>query len=177
MKRKHFIIWTFLALLLSCKTQQTIVLTSETYDKTSDITTLIQIPYGNINIPGKWIKYSYNNSSRQTLFKNKDSITIAVTKIPKNKYSFYKVDQSEKDFVNEFYKWDSEYFINTGLTITKLADNSEKGFIIWKATSKGASTVLLFGTKNNLAYNLATMTHKWTDRECEAFLLDLYGKN
>lgn len=89
--------------LLGCATHQTSVVVSDNYNQEADQTTLTIVPHGNINIPGKWTKTSYNAVSRQHFFENKDSITIAVTKNPKDQYPFYQKDLSDKEFTTQYY--------------------------------------------------------------------------
>lgn len=179
---KYMILRPLLAAILlliftSCKTKQTSVITGNAYDPSTNVTTLIQVPYGNIVIPGNWTKKSYSRSSHQTFFKNADTITIAVCKNPQQTYSVYSAGQSDKQFVSAFYKWDSEYWKRKGYQIDVLNDNSDNGYIIWGLKGNNVNAIFLFGAKKSLAYNFACFSSKWTDRQRIQFLVDLFYNN
>jgi len=176
-KLRRLILIFVLTIYSSILLGQTSNLTADTYDEEKNTTTLVQIPYSNIVIPGKWTRTKYNTSSQQILYENQDSVTISVVKLYKRKYSFYTTGQNDKDFVLAFYKWDSDYYKSNEVNVQQLADSSGKGYIIWKATGKHINSVFLFGAKKKLAYNFATMTNKWTDKQSEAFLIDLFNNN
>lgn len=152
---------------------------ADSYDQKKDQTTLIILPYGNIVIPKKWTKKSYNQISRQHFFTNNDSTTIAVTKNPKNKYSFYKSNQTDSEFVIDFVKWDAEFFEKQGFTTATLDNQSEIGFILWqvKNEEKNVNTIILFGVKNGFAYNFSGTSKTWTETKIKDFLVQLFNKN
>lgn len=158
---------------------QTSVITGTDYDKIKDQTVLLLIPQGNITIPGKWVKTGYNQSSRQTFFTDGDSTTVALAKMLKNKYPFKVDDKTDKTFVNAFFKWDSDYWAQQGLTIKILSDKTDDGYIVWQAFSdvKNVNTVFLFGTKNGRIYNFSTSSKRWDDARKEKYLTDLYLSN
>lgn len=165
--------------LASCKTTQSSMIIADTYDQKKDQTTLTILPYGNIVIPEKWTKKSYNQISRQHFFTNNDSTTIAVTKNPKNKYSFYKSNQTDSEFVTDFVKWDAEFFEKQGFKTTTLDNQSEIGFILWqvKNEEKNVNTIILFGSKNGLAYNFSGSSKNWTETQIKNFLVQLFNSN
>jgi hypothetical protein len=98
--------------LTSCKTPQTSMIIADSYDEKKNQTTLTLLPYGNIVLPGKWTRTSYNQVSRQHFFTNHDSTTIAIAKNSKDKYPFFKPNRTDIEFVTSFVKWDSEYWEN-----------------------------------------------------------------
>ena len=122
---------------------------ADSYDEKKNQTTLTLLPYGNIVFPDKWTKTSYNQVSKQHFFTNNDSTTVAVTKNPKEKYPFYKTNQTDNEFVTDFVKWDAEYWEKQGLTITTVDNQADKGYILWQAKSdeKNVNTIFLFGSK------------------------------
>ena len=175
-----FILGLFALLFIACKTSQTSMLIADSYDEKTNKTTLMLFPYGNIIFPDKWTKTSYNSSSRQHFFKNSDTTTVAVTKNPKEKYPFYKPTQTDKDFVTEFVKWDSEYWQKQGLTVKTINDNSDSGYIVWQAVredSISVNTFFLFGSKSGFAYNFSGTSTTWTDKKVEEFLINLFNTN
>jgi hypothetical protein len=163
--------------LISCKTAQTTMIVGDSYDKNTNQTTLTLLPYGNITFPDKWVKTNYIQESRQHFFKNLDSTELAVTKNPREKYPFFKKEQTDKDFTSEFVKWDGEYWQKEGLTTKILNDHSDIGFITWQITGKNSDTILLFGSKNGFAYNFSTTSKIWNDKKREQFLVDLFRNN
>ncbi|MBF8964493.1 hypothetical protein I0P70_14665 [Pontibacter sp. FD36] len=165
--------------LYSCKTAQTSMIIADSYDENKNQTTLSLIPNGNIVIPGKWTKTEYLQASRQHFFKNGDSTTVAVTKNPKQKYPFFKAEQTDKEFVADFVKWDSEYWAKQGISTKTLADQSNNGYILWQAVSeeKNVNTIFLFGSKDGFAYNFSGTSKKWTVEEIQDFLVKLFNEN
>ena len=136
-------------------------------------------PNGNIVLPDKWTKSSYNQVSKQHFFKNNDSTTVAVAKNKKQEYPFYKSTQSNEDFLTEFTKWESDYFKSQGATIRLINDQSDKGYILWKATieKENINTIYLFGLKGDYAYNLLGDSKTWTEEKIKAFLIKLFSDN
>jgi len=159
-------------------TAQTSMVVTDSYNEEKNQTTLTLLPYGNIVIPDKWAKVSYNNVSKQHFFKNSDSITIAVTKNPKKNYPFFKKKQTDKNFVTEFVNWDAEYWQKQGFEIKRISDNSNDGFLIWQVLdAKKISTIFLFGSKNDLAYNFAVVSKGWSNEKAQEFLINLFRTN
>ena len=136
MKITKIITGIFILLNISCKTYQTSMIVGDNYDSNSNQTTLILLPFGNIVIPEEWKKTSYNQASKQHFFQNKELTTIGIVKNLKEKYPFYKTEFSNKDFVNEFVKWDSEYWKEQGLEIKIIENKTEESFVIWNAKDK-----------------------------------------
>lgn len=93
-----------IVLNLGCSSSRTSIIVSDSYDKATDKTTLGLIPYGNIEIQGKCTKTRYNEVSRQHFFVNNDSIAIAITKAPKEKYPFYEENLTDEEFTEKFYQ-------------------------------------------------------------------------
>ena len=155
------------------------MIVGDSYDENNNQTTLTIFPDGNILLPGKWTKTSFNHSSKQHFFKNNDSITVAVAKNKKENYPFYKPAQSDKDFLAEFTKWESEYFKSQGAAIHLLDDQAEKGYVLWKATieKENINTIYLFGLKTGYAYNLLADSKTWADEKTKAFLIKLFNDN
>jgi hypothetical protein len=176
MKRTIPILFLVLVFLGSCKTRQTTMLISDSYDEENDITSLLLFPYGNIDIPGKWIKTNYNETSKQHYFKNNDSTSIAVALNPVYKYPFHIDNLNNEQWVNEFYQWDSEYYRNQGYTteILKLSDSGN--FLVWKITGKNVNSMFLFGRKEEYAMNFAVYNNL-PDEQRINFLSELFEQN
>lgn len=182
MKNKALIIGILFILNLSCKTNQTSTIVADKYDATKNQTTLTILPYGNVIIPNKWKKTSYNQISKQHFFQNNDSTTISIAKNLKDKYPFYKVNQNDKEFVAEFVKWDSEYWKEQGLEISTIENKTEKMYIIWntknkKETKPEVNTLFLFGVKNNFVYGFSISSRIWNNDQKIEFLKNLYESN
>ncbi|MDL2297364.1 hypothetical protein LJC68_10015, partial [Bacteroidales bacterium OttesenSCG-928-B11] len=170
--------------LSACKTQYVSTIVGGDYDKSKNQTDYFVLPYGSVSIPGKWEKTNYNSVSRQQFFQNTDSIIIAVSFGPCNKYEFNR-DNSKKgfDFVTAFYEWDSEYFeSNYRLNREKIESNEKENFIIWRVFGENNNiywdTYFLFGEKNGYANSFSIMkTDKWTKEEKMYFLKKIYLNN
>jgi predicted phosphoadenosine phosphosulfate sulfurtransferase len=155
------------------------MIVGDNYDEKKNQTTLTMLPYGNIVLPDKWTKTSYNQVSKQHYFKNNDSTTVAVAKNQKQKYPFYKSEQSNKDFLTEFTKWESDHFKSQGATVSIIDDQSDKGYILWKAIieKENINTFYLFGLKGDYAYNFLADSKTWTDEKIKSFLIKLFNDN
>ncbi|MFA7446722.1 MAG: hypothetical protein WCY89_12320 [Flavobacteriaceae bacterium] len=179
MIRYKIFLGLFLFVFISCKTNKTSMLISDNYDESKNQTTLMLFPYGNIVFPDKWTKTDFNQSSKQHIFTNNNSTTLAIAKNPKEKYPFFKTELTDKEFVADFVQWDSEYWRNQGITVSIINDQSDNGYILWKATNeeKSINTIFLFGAKNDFGYNFSVASETWSEEKIKDFLIDLYINN
>lgn len=167
--------------LASCKASSggTSMIIGDHYEEKKDETILTLLPYGNIVIPGKWTKTHYNQTSKQHTFKSADSTSLAVAKNPKDKFSFYKKEMSDKEFVHAFVDWETDYYGKQGVTSRKLDDQSDKGYIIWKAEKpdENVNTTVLYGVKNGFAYGFMIPATQWSEERVKTFLVGLFNAN
>ena len=166
-------------LLLSCiPTKSTSVLYSDDYSKEKDLTSVMIFPYGQIKIPGKWTKTSYNSSSRQYFFSNADSVTFAVALNPWDKYEFYKQGMTPNNFVKAYYDWDANYWQQqTKGQLRILRENSDKNYITWNLTKEpNINSYFLFGLKNKIAFNLYVTSNKWDESRKVELLEKIYNE-
>ena len=173
---------TFLLAILffaNCLAQRTTLVSCD-YDKKRDQTNYMVFPYGSVSIPGKWEQTSYNSTSKQQYFKNEDTISIAISFGPCNKYEF-NTDNSKKgfDFVRAYYEWDSEYFVNTfGLQQYLIEENEINSYIIWHVygdyNESHFDTYFLFGEKKGFVSTYSITGSKWTVEQKLEFLKELY---
>lgn len=181
--KKHLIklsVFFLLTLLFLKASAQKTTIFATNYDKKKDLTVQVILPYGNISIPGKWTKTSFNQVSKQHFFTNADSITLSVSKNPIDKYPFFKPGLSGQQLVSEFVKWDSEYWEQQGLKIKVLKDESENGFIAWQATINkeyDVNTIFVYGYKNGFAYGFSVSSKLWPEEKMQEFLIQLFKNN
>lgn len=164
---------------LSCTpTKSTSVLYSDNYDKDKDLTSVMIFPYGQIKIPGKWTKTSYNSSSRQYFFTNTDSVTFAVALNPWDKYEFYKQGMTPNQFVKAYYDWDANYWQQqTKGQLKILKENTDKNYITWNLTKEpDVDSYFLFGLKNSTAFNLYVTSDKWNESKKVELLEKIYNE-
>lgn len=173
----HVFLALGLLLLAACKSSYDSLLIADEYSEKKDMTTLTMLPYGSIEIPGKWDKVYYNESSRQHYFKNSDSVGIAITKNPMKNYPFFEEGMKAKDFSKAWYTWEEEHYSSKGIQIEQLKSNEEAGYVIWKATAERTNNIFLYGVKKNMAYNLGSVDDRWPEEERIAFLEALWKKN
>ena len=167
--------------LTNCASKQATTIVGDNYNASKNQTEYFIFPYGSVNIPGKWEKSNYNTSSKQQSFTNQDSIILAVTFAKDDKYEFNQDGLHRGyDFVNAFYEWDSQYFIDTfGLERKQLESDTINHFIVYKIygerDEKEYDTYFLVGEKNRSVsvYSIAS-TNKWTENEKILFLKDLF---
>ncbi|MDC1106118.1 hypothetical protein OAT16_05390 [Prolixibacteraceae bacterium] len=171
----------FFMTLSNCVSQKSSYIIGSDYNKTKDITTYFSYPYGSIQIPGKWEKGSFNASSREQSFVNKDGIMISIAMTPTDKYPFNLDGKlTGYAFVKEFYDWESKYFMESfGLQCHKVERDSKTQFIIFQVEgeveNQKVDNVLLFGVKQHTAYNLSVkIKQDWSTLERIIFLKNLH---
>ena len=94
--------------------------------------TIINTKYGRISIRGKWTNTSYNPDSRQYEFTNELNELLAITKAPKKDYPFYSSSFTDNHFAHAYYKWESGFWQNQGLSTQLLLNDNKKNYIICK---------------------------------------------
>jgi hypothetical protein len=166
-------------LILSCtSTGKTSVLYSDQYDPQIDITNVMIFPYGEIKIPGKWIKTSRNEISGQIFFIGVDStkVAIALQKWDNYEFSYKNPEITPENFVQKFYEWDANYLkTKTNGQIKILTENKEKNYLVWSLERDNQSIeYFLFGLKEKTAYNLNISNDDWDEAKKIDFLQKLF---
>ena len=87
---KGIILFAAVVSFISCGSakQATSTIVGGDYDAKKNTTEYFVVPYGQVSIPGKWEKTSYNSAARQQFFRNDESVNIAVSFGPYDKYEF-----------------------------------------------------------------------------------------
>lgn len=180
MKYLFGLFW-FSVLVSSCMslgntTQSTIV--GGEYKADKNITEYFVLPYGNVSLPGKWEKWQYDSNSRQQFFKNEDSVIVAISFGPVNRYEFNRDGTLRGyDFVKAYYDWESDYFVKLGLQAKMVESDQQNNYIICRFWGEKFDTYFLFGERNSNACNYSIHSaKKWTEDEKVQFLKGLYLK-
>lgn len=177
-KIQSLLLLLIVAIISSCGSanRYTSTIVGGDYDAAKDITSYFVFPYGEVNLPGKWEKGAFNNNSRQQFFHNQDSVIIAVSFGPCNKYEFNKDGVlMGYEFVEAYYKWDSENFLTNGFECKLLESDKSKNCLLYRVFGKGADTYFFLGEKNGNANNYSIQaTDKWTESEKIQFLKSLF---
>lgn len=168
-------------IVTGCITQKESTIVGGEYNESKNQTDYFVLPFGSVNIPGKWEKTYYTSDSRQQFFTNKDSVSIAIAFERYDNFSF-NTDGSVKgyDFVKTFYEWDSRYLVESyGLNRNLIEKDSIKKYIIYriygKTDLKEFNTYFLVGEKSGNVSNFSiSYTDKWTENEKIEFLRKLY---
>ena len=176
-KVQGLLLLLIVAILSSCGSakRSTSTIVGGDYDAKKDITEYFVFPYGQVSIPGKWEKTSYNSASRQQFFRNDESVNIAVSFGPYDKYEF-NMDGSLKgyEFVEAFYEWESKYFVSNGLECKILETDKENKHIIYRVFGNKFDTYILICEKNGFVSNFSiNATDKWTEQQKVDFLKSL----
>lgn len=153
------------------------MLISDNYDVKTNITTLALIPYGQINIPGHWKKTKYLEISKQHFFQDIDSTIIAVAKAPQENYSFYSEIMSGEEFAEAFFQWDSAFYSENGYQPDRVITEIKGDFVIWKVIDKNVNAFLVYGGKDDFAYNFGVFSDNWPDEQKINFLIELFVDN
>ena len=178
MKRiKGIILFAAVVSFISCGSakQATSTIVGGDYDAKKNTTEYFVFPYGQVSIPGKWEKTSYNSVSRQQFFRNDESVNIAVSFGPYDKYEFNK-DGSLKgyEFVEAFYEWESKYFVSNGLECKILETDKGNKHILYRVFGDKFDTYFLICEKNGFVSNFSiNATDKWTEQQKVDFLKSL----
>lgn len=130
-----------------------------------------------LKIPGKWQILNTTADSGQTYLKNNEGIIIAVARNPMKSYPFYKNSATEFENVTLFYQWDSDYYREQKMNVSKIKENAALGYIIWKYNDKKLDNLFLFGASNNNFLNLLVYTKNWSEPEKILFLENLFTLN
>ncbi|NTW34100.1 MAG: hypothetical protein HGB12_16030 [Bacteroidetes bacterium] len=168
-------------ILKSCSTQRVSTIVGCDYNEKQNQTDYFVLPFGSVSLPGKWEKSSYNSSSRQQFFLNRDSITTAIAFGQCNNFEFNS-DRSKVGygFVKSYYNWEKQYFSeNLGLEVNLIEADSLKNIIIFNVrgiyNTDKIDNVLLFGETNCKVSSFSVLeTPKWTMELMVDFLKDIY---
>jgi hypothetical protein len=162
----------------NCATTSRSLLIANSYNPQNNITTLTALPYGNIDIPGRWAKTGYVGSSGQHFFKNSDLTVIAVGKLPQTKIPSYQKSKTNYENVYAFYKWDSEYFKNKkGYEVREIKNDEDNCFVLWDIEKGETRYIFIFGLKNGMFYNFLVQSGNWPEDKIHNFLIDLFLNN
>lgn len=159
------------AILTSCMAPKAIsTIESSNYDDKTNLTTFTKFPFGSISIPGKWIKVSYNQVSRQHNYNNADSVLTAVAINCSSSYPFYKPNMNLNQTVKEFYEWDSKYLAdNINGTRTIVQRDTINHFIVWQIKAGNEKYKVdnhyLFGCENGIIFTVFVSAKKWTNEQ------------
>lgn len=173
------ILFSLAALMNSCATQATSTIVGCNYKTDKDVTHYFVLPYGEVELPGKWEKENYNQVSRQQFFKNQEDVSVAIALGATNKYEFNQ-DGALKgyDFVNAFYEWEAKYFEDNGIKSQIIETDKENNLIIFRLFGQYGdqvvNTYFLLREKNGFISNFSIYSAKnWDENQKVAFLKSL----
>jgi hypothetical protein len=183
--KKTFTTLSVILFLTNCAVQKTSsvrqTIVSLKYDDEKNITDYSVFPYGQVYIPGKWVKTTYNTVSKQQIFANKDSVPLAISFNPCDKYEFnYNGTKKGFEFLKAFYNWEKEYFVKTvGLQEKLIEVDSIKNYIIFSVKGSSQSekidNVYLFAENNCFVSNFSIFeTSQWSEEQKVDFLKKMY---
>ena len=171
-----FLFVAFITFALSCSTSKKIKVVQEEPVK---VTKADFGEEGFIQIPGEWTLSSENKLTNQKFFRNKDSVLIAITRNPMEKYSFYAAGMKDSIFTETFFRWESNHFEKQGLMVSVFEKHKGGEYIIWTVKGKEkVDALLLYGGKKNFGYALSLLEPKnLTINQSKAFLIQLFRDN
>ena len=144
-------------------------------------------------IPGKWEFRTQLKESGQFHLTNKsEKLSLLISVRKPEKFEFYQEGLTEKELLNKFYKWESDYWTSSNgikAEVSEVKQNEEKNYIIWKLTLKNMSqndnkyqtSYLLYAVRNNnlISISLTNNTDKkkpLTETESTELLEKIYLK-
>lgn len=141
-------------------------------------TTKYNSPSGVVLIPGVWLTLNYEKSSGQQYYQNEEGVIIAIAKMPKKSYSFYKPSQKNYETIEAFTKWDTEYKEQNKYKTIILVENPELEYQIWKFKDDNQiDNVFLYGGIGDYILNLLVYTDIWTETKKIEFLEETLRMN
>jgi hypothetical protein len=171
-----------LAVTLSqCASKKWSTVEGSTYNPATDATDYFVVPFGKVSIPGIWYKTDFNEVSRQQLFKNADSTTLAIAFSRVNQYAF-NTDGSKTglDFVYAFYEWDSQYLVQTHQIQRAILEiDTANQYMIYRIFGRNErfvfDTYFLIGEQQGNVSNISIfLTDQWSATEKVALLKRIY---
>ncbi|MBB4602748.1 hypothetical protein HNQ93_003513 [Hymenobacter luteus] len=143
--------------------------------------TIINTKYGRISIRGKWKNTAYNPDSRQYEFTNEQNELLAITKAPKKDYPFYSSSFTDNHFAHAYYKWESEFWKNQGLSSQMILNDNKRNYVICKFSGKfeqkQVNNTFLFASKKGFAYNILITSDKLSQEKKIELLTSTYEAN
>jgi hypothetical protein len=172
----YIAILTSLSLFTACSTKKNI---TQVQNENTSVTKADFGSEGVINIPDEWVLSSENKLTNQKFFRNKDSILLAITRNPMEKYSFHVVGMEDTIFTQAFYDWESKHYEKQGMEVKMLEKSFQKDYIIWTAKGKdNVNAVLLYGGKKEHGYAMTILDPRnLTLNQQKAFLIQVYRDN
>ena len=177
---RGFIVLSIACLLGSCSSSRYMsTIVGGEYDEKKDVTDYFVLPLGQVALPGKWEKTSYNQVSKQQFFENQDSISVAIAFGLVNKFEF-NGDGSLKgfDFVEAYYKWEAEYQESFGLKSQIFESDKTKNYMIYRFYGKynddNVDTYYIVSANDGRFSSYAIYrADKWSESEKIQFLKNL----
>ena len=177
--QKNIILLTLLILALTgCSTSsKTTTIVGGEYDEKKDVTNYFVLPYGSVELPGKWEKTTYYRTARQQFFSNQDSAVIAIAFAPHNSFEFNGSGALQGfDLVKAYTQWEGDYFKSNGFEFKLIESEPEQCYQIYRIWKDGVSdNYFLFGVKLQVkCYNFSVHgPTNWPEEKKVQFLKDL----
>lgn len=127
-------------------------------------------------IPGSWEYTGLDQSSNQHFFQN-DKGATGLSYNEKIKYDFHDKTQTEKEQLESYYKWESNYLKEQGQSIEILKRDEEQKYIIWKTTVEASENMFLYTTNKDKFISYVIASSEMTDTEKISYLEDFYKAN
>jgi hypothetical protein len=141
-------------LITSCLTshhKQHIYLTDYKYDSSSNSTTFSYLGDFSINvdIPGKWKYVGFDKNSRDHIFSDSLKQNLFIFIGTRGTSSFNQGNLDGDDFIDLFYKWDSEYYLSNNSNLkTRTIDRVANKYLVAEYADSTNEITSLYGTKN-----------------------------
>ena len=137
-------------------------------------------------LPGKWKHIGKIENSAQWGFSNdKLKLTLLINVRKPENFEFYNIEQSEFEFLNNFYVWETEFWgkDDQNVEIEKIETNEQEKFIIWrlKIVDKNTESFIFSGIRNNKLIGISMSDNNKKEPKSRTekieFLKKIYFKN
>lgn len=161
----------------SCKTSSSIT------KRKSEVGNITTVAYFNdskdsLIIPGDWSLSSENKLTNQKFFRNADSLLLAITKNPVQKYGFFVAGMNDATFTEAFYRWEASHYQKIGYDVRTLQESAKQDYVLWSAKGKDIDAILLYGAKKGFGYNISMLERqKLTEVQVTSFLIQTFKQN
>lgn len=147
------------------KHNQHIALTSDKYNPDSNTTSFYYLgDYSiNVEIPGKWKYIGFNNDSRDYTFRDSLNQMLFIFKGGRGTSSFNKNNLDGDDFIDLFYKWDSEYYLANNPNLkAKIVKRVSNKYLVGEYVDSTYQRTFLYGTlnENGVRIGILSKTNK-----------------
>jgi len=164
-KKTSFILLSLIIIVTSsCLTsqhKQHIYLTNDKFDSSSNTTSFSNLGdfSFNVDIPGKWKYVGFNQNSRDYIFNDSLKQNLFIFIGSRGTSSFNKGNLDGDEFIDLFYKWDSEWYLSNNSNLkTRIIGRVANKYLVAEYADSTNEITSLYGTKNEKGVRISIVS-------------------